>query len=758
MLERFTRERQRASKGIEFNLEDEEELTHFGQSLSKLDDFNSTGFGSDDDGAIDGEVVKRTHFGGFEDEPNKQEEPDRKKSKAEVMAEIISKSKEHKMLRKMEREHGDNVRLELDQDFVALRSLIDAQGPPFTDGNPSFQPALLNAPSAPDDYDQNVRELAFDKRAKAKDRTKTEEELALEEKEALEKAERRRQKRMMGLMESDSEDDGPRRRKRKRGGDDLEDDFVEEDPWDELGEGLRAETDVHRGQPNSDGGDGSDPEISGMDDGCSTSLDPSLDASETSESEPGEHENIVTVLPSDSKENITARELPFTFPCPKTHEEFLSIIDDMKDIDVPVVIQRIRTLYHTSLGPDNKFKLQGLTNIVIDHILHITSLPEPQFEVVSSLFPHVEALVTAYPVQAAEYFVKKFSIMHKNHRNALSQGSLDMSAKTWPGLPELMLLRITGLLWSTSDLNHAVVSPARILMGAYLGLGRVRCLADIASGLFICTLFLQFEAISKRLVPEAVNFLMNATLHIAPHTYHSVKLLPGSFASPDFRSEMCRKLELYLKADVKVISRKANLANLLSQTEPQTEQAKVDLLNIAFELVEKYAEMYKSLDGFVELWDPIVEILQNVDTNRLPEFLQVRMTALIDLSGRLLKFARQERQPLYLQAHKPIPIPNYIPKFESLKSSYLRHRDPDHERNESVKLRRQYKEERKGAIRELRKDARFLASVEQEEQKEKDRRYQERMKRVFSSIESERAEQKSMEREKAKAKRRAGRK
>jgi len=45
MLERFTRERQRTSKGVAFNLEDEDELTHYGQSLSNLDDFDTAGLG-----------------------------------------------------------------------------------------------------------------------------------------------------------------------------------------------------------------------------------------------------------------------------------------------------------------------------------------------------------------------------------------------------------------------------------------------------------------------------------------------------------------------------------------------------------------------------------------------------------------------------------------------------------------------------------------------------------------------------------------
>jgi nucleolar protein 14 len=126
--------------------------------------------------------------------------------------------------------------------------------------------------------------------------------------------------------------------------------------------------------------------------------------------------------------------------------------------------------------------------------------------------------------------------------------------------------------------------------------------------------------------------------------------------------------------------------------------------------------------------------------------------------SRLVKFSLQARKPLHLQAHKPIPIPTYIPKFETTSSSYLRRQDPDHEKNEASKLRNQYKQERKGAIRELRKDARFLAVVEQKKEIEKDRAYNERMRRVFGSIEGERAEEKAMEREKAKDKRRAGKK
>lgn len=180
----------------------------------------------------------------------------------------------------MERERGDDIRLKLDQEFDSLRSLL------YTSNSSAMD-------ETPDNYDQHVRELAFDKRAKAKDRTKTEEELALEEKEALEKAENRRQRRMMGKDEDGSDEDGP------------------------------------------DGPDGQAKESN-----VDSEEDEGRDDSESSEAEQDP-------------------DIPFTFACPPSHAEFLEIVKDVADEDFPVVVQRIRTLYHPSLSPDNKLKLQA---------------------------------------------------------------------------------------------------------------------------------------------------------------------------------------------------------------------------------------------------------------------------------------------------------------------------------------------------------------------------------------------------------------
>lgn len=68
MLERFTKERQRNSRGVNYNLEDEDDLTHYGKSLSALDDFDGANLGLDDDDEERGEKpglqprLKLTYF------------------------------------------------------------------------------------------------------------------------------------------------------------------------------------------------------------------------------------------------------------------------------------------------------------------------------------------------------------------------------------------------------------------------------------------------------------------------------------------------------------------------------------------------------------------------------------------------------------------------------------------------------------------------------------------------------------------------
>ena len=254
-------------------------------------------------------------------------------------------------LRQKQREEADDIRHQLDQELDTIRGLLSRPDPL----SESLENKLGSQPVDPaeDDrdqqYDQFVRELVFDQRSKPKDRTKTEEELALEAKNALEKAERQRIRRMNGEddAESSGEESRPAKRRRLIGGDDLEDDFGSSSDQG-LGGGLESNLDN-----SSESGDVTD-----------DSSDVDSDASEEEMEQDNDPEpNASGSKPSNVERNgyrksKGSNELPYTFPCPVSHEEFLDVVEGIVDKDIPVVVERIRALHHPSLGAENPSKLQ----------------------------------------------------------------------------------------------------------------------------------------------------------------------------------------------------------------------------------------------------------------------------------------------------------------------------------------------------------------------------------------------------------------
>lgn len=249
----------------------------------------------------------------------------------------------------MQQEKDEDLRHQLDQDLESMRSLLYTVDPERSADEAQVN-AAVEAPNVEDqEYDKTVRELAFEQRAKPKDRAKTEEELALEQKQVLERAERKRQRRMRG-EDSDSEDEKGRRKRLKQiGGDDLEDDFYSEDGF---GPGLKEEG---ADESSGDEGEGSEDED---DDGEECEGDPESESEGMGSAEEGDDAEILPQRKERSGKLIVRKELAYTFPCPGSHEEFLDILEGVKDEEVPTVVHRIRTLHHPSLAEGNRLKLQ----------------------------------------------------------------------------------------------------------------------------------------------------------------------------------------------------------------------------------------------------------------------------------------------------------------------------------------------------------------------------------------------------------------
>ena len=776
-LERFVKEKQRGNKKATiFDLEDNEEdqrLTHLGQSLSfdkseRTDDFNEADVGRSDEsdqanGYTDEKPRKRRRLSDTEssDEASLRDDGGRlkrPKTKKEVMEEVIAKSKLHKYERQQAKEDDDDLRAELDKGLPDLFALMQGNARPYQPPampptqSPGMNPdrlALLNGKDraqADKEYDERLRQMAMDQRAKPTVRTLTTEEKVQQEAQKLRELEEKRLRRMRGDAEDDESD--PKESIRDVTGEDgLDQD--EEDTFG-LGPGL-VEQDRNRQFDVEDEDEfiieddlmasGSDVDISD-DNESDTSKDQSSDDSD-------EREFVQGLLSKDdagredlgsfkgqngiSKANGSAGNLAYTYECPETLEGFLTITKSAEIQDVPTVVQRIRALYHPRLAAENKTKLGKFATILVDYVSHLACEPDhPPFIVMEALIRHIHSLAKTFPEETGSVF-----------RTHLS--SFDKERPTAPNPGDLMILTAIATIFPTSDHFHQVVTPAMLCMTRYLGQKVPQSLTDLATGTYICTLCLQYQGLSKRYVPEVANYVLNALCALCPV---KPKHLPGLFphrSTPD---------SLRIPCTSDTIEKRRPLAfwDVLSApnyTDADNQIFKIALVETQIAMVQNMADLWAEKLAFCEVFSIMDSVLRFIQkSGKLNDkTMEKCRTVANEVHERLLQ-SLSARRPLRLHNHRPLAIKTSIPKFEE---SYNpdKHYDPDRDRAELSKLKAEYKRERKGALRELRKDANFIARESLKEKKERDSAYEKKYKRLVAEIQGEEGrESKSYEREK----------
>ncbi|KAH8733028.1 nucleolar protein 14 [Phaeosphaeriaceae sp. PMI808] len=691
MMARFEKEQLRKRSGNMFDLEDgddEVQLTHGGQSLTfdhdiGEEDYDAASIGGssvdedDEDGFLKKKRRREGADGEVDGEAPQEEQPERKKSKAEVMKEVIAKSKLHKYERQAQKEDDDELREELDKDLndvlAALRGHMSKKlesNKPMPTPQVDFamnadRAALLagGSQAAKDkEYDTRVRQMLQDERAKPTERTKTEAEKAKDEANRLKELEQKRMKRMRGEPSSDDE------KPQQKNADDEDD--LETDNDDAAEFGLRTQP------PPSSRPEGVEDEDDFLMDDDLVATDSEADISEDELDEGSQIDDTMTmdddeadflknVLPDKPKEqpkavngvltispDAASSKLAYTYPCPRSHDELLKIFKDVPSENIPTVIQRIRALYHAGLHSDNKNKLADFACALVDHVVYLSvQVTLPPLAVIESITRHIHSLSRTYPVQVATQF-----------REQLKQ----LQVSNNPTLGDLALLTAIGSIYPTSDHFHQVVTPAITLMARWMGLTTPSSTKDVATGAFLAALCLQYQRLSKRYVPELIRY--------------TVLCIESPHASK------------YLLA--------AHSKNIL----------------IA-------ADLWSASPSFIEIFTPLLTPLKSAAQKSTLQTLNAHLTT-----------ARLCRRPQLLHDHRPLPIKTSIPKFEE-SFDPNKHYDPDKERSEAAKLQKEYKREKKGALREERlrdkkeKDQKLVAEIQGEEGREKNAYEREKRKR-----------------------------
>jgi nucleolar protein 14 len=457
MLIRFQRTRQRqlvSEKRQVYNLNSDDDddgeefvLTHRGKTLDEIDYGapkakpskqikevevdDSASEDSFDEARRDG--GSKSEFGGMtlkarpttELDADGDPSPDVMKTKSEVMADLISKSKMYRYERQKDRSERMDQLDALNEGFEELRELLgidkqdvramkkqqkqqmdiqkdDGGSDVESDESDSFsdvssdsdsetsesgaheEEANPNAMQVDDEFDEMVKRLSAPgvRRAKPSNALLTEEHIAKAERARLMQLEKQRLARMNAKLGTEEEEEkavpAP---SRPAGGDDLDDEFSrqwlpqqsdDDEESEEFEESEEGEEDDEDDEEGEESGAGSGDEEEDYD------TKPSKRAKFEEVSDEVEMTlNTVSQLEPDA-------ELPYALSMPSDYQSFISLISNQSPKRQSSLISRLRACHHLSLSPANRGRLQDLLRYLFKRVLDVGTIWSKELGAISS--------------------------------------------------------------------------------------------------------------------------------------------------------------------------------------------------------------------------------------------------------------------------------------------------------------------------------------------------------------------------------------
>uniref|UniRef100_A0A6G1RQ84 NOP14 nucleolar protein n=1 Tax=Hypotaenidia okinawae TaxID=2861861 RepID=A0A6G1RQ84_9GRUI len=675
------------------------------------------------------------------------------KSRKELIEEMIAKSKQEKQERQTRRENALELTEKLDKDWKEIQTLIVRKTPKSEKKDKEVEKPK------PDEYDMIVRELGFEMKAKPSERMKTEEELAKEEQARLQKLEADRLRRMRGIDEQ-----ATKKKPSHMSADDLADGFIldkddrcllsykdgkmnieneEEEEKDEE-EGEEGETEDENEEESEEESANEDEDIAADNHSdLESDLESEEEAAGNKEQKKQEiNENkSANVKEMDPNMEADKSELPYTFAAPESYETFKSLLAGRTIEQQLTILERIQKCNHPSLAVGNKAKLEKLFGFLLEYIGELATLDLPELRTIDRLVLPLYNLCQMFPEAASDSM--KFILRDAAHD---MEEVIEVKGRaTFPGLDTLIYLKITSLLFPTSDFWHPVVTPALIYMSQLLTKCRITTLQDIIKGLFICCLFLEYVSLSRRFVPELINFLVGV-LHLSlPKKQAQGYTVVHPFAP------MGKNLELLLVCAKKDLEswQKRNLplsimTRLKEASRTEVNHIRLSCLALCFDLIKKCAALYETLPSFHEIMHPVrVLLTQHMPVNEYPEQMQEWYhSALKELENKVKHYT-----PLICEKKQPVPLKQYTPKIVKV-LEFGRKQGGSKKEQERRQLIQRHKRELKGAIREIRKDNQFLARQQLSEIMERDSTRKRKVKELLGSLATQEGEWKAMKRKK----------
>lgn len=390
-------------------------------------------------------------------------------------------------------------------------------------------------------------------------------------------------------------------------------------------------------------------------------------------------------------------------------------------------VDRIYTCNHPSLGADNRRELEQFLAIVVEFSLQLGQEPTmSKLATLSHLARPLFKLAQLNSVHTAGVFRKLLKDAHKRwskHRKGHPK---------YPPFSDLLLFKLIGLLFPTSDFKHPIVTPAMLFMGQLLLRCHVDTISDLICGLFLCQVLREYVSLSRRFVPEVLNFIISAA---------------GCFTEsrdcvfyPPFspKSKLRRQLSQCSSQEGGTADYNVLQLLVLSSEVSTVQHTKYAVLRIILELAGQLSELYEGLPSFTEIFTPLSTNIQSIADQEWSQEMKERYAGVVRL---LAAKCGVPRVMLQMLKQKPKSIKFYEPKFDE-KYVVGRKRAGSRTTAERQKLRHKVKREMKGAVREIRKDNVFLAKEKLKETLERDAERERKTKKILHDLQMQQFEAK----------------
>ena len=436
--------------------------------------------------------------------------------------------------------------------------------------------------------------------------------------------------------------------------------------------------------------------------------------------------------------------VPFIFVAPTSHRHLQSLLAPYQPSLHPLVYRRMQQYHFLALTADNRGSMEVFTAVLLTHFhalvkQHSTAVASAvsagsAAPPLSSLFAHLDVITSI--------LADLVQIIPSHVAAAARQLILTLSSSPSAAHNAALLTsKLLFTLFPSSDARHNVVTPVYLWLASSLTYApAITSAAGLVRQLLCCQLLLAGVAESRRFVPEVLNELWAVLMRGWAVDETALGVMPVYLKHVGVEMDVWRRMgdvsaergtddwkvelqAMFVGDDAAVLSSPSLLCSLFALT---------------LRLITQASALYSQLPSHPELFTPFYTVLHHIAATHSTS-LPSSLVRLLTQTSSALSTALSSPRPSFALPSAPISIRQHTPAYVD---GYQpgRDYDPVKERAEARELTRKVKRERRGAEKELRKDAEYVRAEEGREREAREEAARAKRRQAFRDMELQAAD------------------